>query len=134
MRVFIVTMSLPSELQQKLEVLWQEFAEVSQHWFSEIVVILSNCPEQPSEEVSGLVSEKLHDINGQAGKFGYPLISEIAHVAETSVKTTRTVDERTVLHLSAMFDMMRYLLADADKDGERASETYFVSVSAVGHS
>ncbi|MEC7655196.1 MAG: hypothetical protein VX416_02495 [Pseudomonadota bacterium] len=79
------------------------------------------------------MSKTLHDINGQAGKFGYPLISEIAHVA-TSVKITRTVDERTVLHLSAMFDMMRYLLADADKDGERASETYFESVSAVGHS
>ncbi|MEC8165321.1 MAG: hypothetical protein VX079_12220, partial [Pseudomonadota bacterium] len=60
------------------------------------------------------MSETLNDIIGQAGKFGYPLISEIAHVAETSVKTTRTVDERTVLHLSAMFDMMRYLLADAD--------------------
>ena len=134
MRVFIMTMLLPSELQQKLEVLWQEFAEVSQHWFSEIVDILSDCPERPSEEVSGLVSETLHDINGQAGKFGYPLISEIAHVAETSVKTTRTVDERTVLHLSAMFDMMRNLLADADNDGERASETYFESVSAVGHS
>ena len=134
MRVFIVTMSLPSELQQKLEVLWQEFAEVSQHWFSEIIDILSDCPERPSEEVSGLVSKTLHDINGQAGKFGYPLISEIAHVAETSVKITRTVDERAVLHLSAMFDIMPNLVADADNDGERASETYFVSVSAVGHS
>ncbi|MEC7538604.1 MAG: hypothetical protein VYB59_15110 [Pseudomonadota bacterium] len=80
------------------------------------------------------MSETLHDINGKAGKFGYPLISEIAHVAETSVKTTRTVDERTVPHFSAMFDMMRNLLADADNDGERASVTYFESVSAVGHS
>ena len=79
------------------------------------------------------MSETLNDINGQAGKFGYPLISEIAHVA-TSVKTTRTVDERAVLHLSAMFDIMPNLVADADNDGERASETYFVSVSAVGHS
>ena len=86
------------------------------------------------EEVSGLVSKTLHDINGQAGKFGYLLIVEIAHVAKISVKTMRTVDERTVLHLSAMFDMMRNLLADADNDGERASETYFESVSAVGHS
>ena len=50
------------------------------------------------------------------------------------METTRTVDERTLLHLSAMFDMMRNLLADADNDGERASETYFESVSAVGHS
>ncbi len=83
--------------------------------------------------MSGLVSETLNDINGQAGKFGYPLISEIAHVA-TSVKITRTVDERAVLHLSAMFDIMPNLVADADNDGERASETYFVSVSAVGHS
>ena len=133
MRVLIVTMSLPYELQQKLEVLRQEFAEVSHHRFSEIVDILSDCPERPSEEVSGLVSKTLHDINGQAGKFGYPLISEIAHVA-TSVKITRTVDERAVLHLSAMFDIMPNLVADADNDGERASETYFVSVSAVGHS
>ena len=133
MRVFMVTMSLPSELQQKLEVLRQEFAKVSQHWFGEIIDILSDCPERPSEEVSGLVSETLHDINGQAGKFGYPLISEIAHVA-TSVKITRTVDERAVLHLSAMFDIMPNLVADADNDGERASETYCVSVSAVGHS
>ncbi|MEC7649658.1 MAG: hypothetical protein VX900_15110 [Pseudomonadota bacterium] len=133
MLVFIVTMSLPSELQQKLEVLRQEFAKVSQHWFSEIIDILSDCSERPSEEVSGLVSKTLHDINGQAGKFGYPLISEIAHVA-TSVKITRTVDERAVLHLSAMFDIMPSLVADADNDGERASETYFVSVSAVGHS
>ena len=126
-------MSLPYELQQKLEVLRQEFAEVLQHRFSEIFDILSYCPERPSEEVSGLVSKTLHDINGQAGKFGYPLISEIAHVA-TSVKITRTVDERAVLHLSAMFDIMPNLVADADNDGERASETYFVSVSAVGHS
>ena len=133
MRVFIVTMSLPSELQQKLEVLRQEFAKVSQHWFSEIIDILSDCPERPSEEVSGLVSKTLHDINGQAGKFGYPLISEIAHVA-TSVKITRTVDERAVLHLSAMFNMMRKVLADADNNCERASETYFESVSALGHS
>ena len=81
-----------------------------------------------------MVHETLHYIRWQAGTFGYPVISEIVHVAETYVKTTRTVDERTVLHLSAMFDMMRYLLADADKDGERASETYFESVSAVGHS
>ena len=129
-----MTMLLPSELQQKLEVLWQEFAEVSQRWFSEIVDILSDCPERPLEEVSGLVSETLHDINGQAGRFGYPLISEIARVAETSVKTTRTVDERTVLHLNAMFDMMRNLLADAENNGERAYETYSESVSAVGHS
>ena len=78
--------------------------------------------------------ETLHDIKGQAGTFGYPLISEIAHVAETYVKTTRTVDERAVLHLSAMFNMMRNFLADADNDCERASETYFESVSAVGHS
>ena len=55
-------------------------------------------------------------------------------MAETYVKTTRMVDERAVLHLSAMFNMMRGLLADADNDGERASETYFESVSAVGHS
>ena len=84
--------------------------------------------------MSGLVSETLHDINGQVSKFGYRLISEIAKVAETSVETTRTVDERTLLHLSAMFDMMRSFLADANNDGERASETYFESVSAVGHS
>ena len=134
MRVFIVTMSLPSELQQKLEVLRQEFAKVSQHWFSEIIDILSDCPERPSEEVSGLVSETLHNIKEQAGTFGYPLILEIAHVAVNYVKTTRTVDERTLLHLSAMFDMMRSFLADANNDGERASETYFESVSAVGHS
>ncbi len=37
-------------------------------------------------------------------------------------------------HLSAIFDMMRSLLADADNDGEHASETYFESVSAVEHS
>ncbi len=64
MRVLIVTMSLPYELQQKLEALRQEFAEVSQHRFSEIVDILSDCPERPSEEVSGLVRETLHDIKG----------------------------------------------------------------------
>lgn len=80
------------------------------------------------------MSETFHDIKEQAGAFGYPFISEIAHVAVNYVKTTRTVDERTVLHLSAMFDIMRDLLADADNDGERASETYFESVSAVGHS
>jgi len=55
-------------------------------------------------------------------------------VALNYVKTTRTVDERTVLHPSAMYDMMRSPLADADNDGERASETYFESVFAVGHS
>lgn len=121
MRVLIMAMSLPYDLPQKLEVLRQEFAEVSQHRFSEIVDILSDCPERPAEEVSDLVRETLHDIKGQAGMLGYPLISEIAHVAETYVKTTRTVDERMVLYLSAMFDMMRSLLADADNDGERAS-------------
>ena len=113
-------MSLPYELQQKLEVLRQEFAEVLQHRFSEIFDILSYCPERPSEEVSGLVSETLHNMGEQAGTFGYPLILEIAHVAVNYVKTTRTVDERTVLHLSAMFNMMRNFLADADNDCERA--------------
>ena len=81
-----------------------------------------------------MVRETLHYIKWQGVTFGYPLISEIAHVAETYVKTTRTVDKRAVLHLSAMFNMMRNLLADADNDGEHASETYFESVSAVGHS
>ena len=47
-----MTMSLPYELPQKLEVLRQEFAEVSQHRFSEIIDILSDCPERPAEEVS----------------------------------------------------------------------------------
>ena len=81
-----------------------------------------------------MVHETLHYIKWQAGTFGYPLISEIVHVAETYVKTTRTVDERAVLHLSAMFNMMRNFLADADNNCERASETYFESVSALGHS
>jgi len=129
-----MTMSLPYELQQKLEVLRQEFAEVSHHRVSEIVDILSDCADRPSEEISGLVRTTLHDIKGQAGTFGYPLISEIAQVAETYVKTTRTVDGRTVVHLSAMFDMIRSLLRDAEVEGDRTSTAYLESVSVVGHS
>ncbi len=134
MRALILTMSLPYELQQKLEVLRQEFAEVLQHRFSETVDILSDCSERPSEEVSGLVSETLHNIKEQAGSFGDPLILAIAHVALNYVKTTRTVDEGTVLHPSAVYDMMRSPLADADNDGQRAYETYFEFVSALGPS
>ena len=80
-------------------------------------MLLQESATTPGGEVPLRIRASLHDLKGQAGTFGYPLISEIARVAEQYLKAMPANDAAKVRHLVALFEMMAALLpVDDDVD------------------
>ena len=74
----------------------------------------------------GLITSRIqviwHGLKGQAGTFGYPMILEIALVAEQYVKTTPEHDDAKARNLVALCEIMTALLPD-DEDIDRPNES-----------
>ena len=78
----IIRMTLPFDIHQRLEELRLEFAAQSRAKVDEMANMLGAEDEATTTELPQYVRVTLNEINGQAGTFGYPLISDIARVAE----------------------------------------------------
>jgi len=124
-------MTLPYDIQLRLEELRREFAEQSRVKVDEMADLLGSEDEARATELPKYVRVTLHEMKGQAGTFGYPLISDIARLAEKYAANARHFDDTTIRHLNALFDMMRNLLVEPEEFDETVSSDLLNSSSAI---
>jgi chemotaxis protein histidine kinase CheA len=127
----IIGMTLPFNIQQRLEKLRLEFAEQSRAKVDEMANMLGAEDEATTTELPQYVRVTLHEIKGQAGTFGYPLISDIARVAEKYVAGAAHFDHATVSHLNTLLNMMRNLLVETKEFDETSSSDFHTTSSAI---
>ena len=127
----IVIMTLPFDIHQRLEELRLEFVEQSRTKVDEMVNLLGGEDEATATELPKYVRITLHEIKGQAGTFGYPLISDIARVAEKYAAGATHFDHTTVSHLNTLLDMMRNLFVETKEFNETASSDFHTTSSAI---
>ena len=72
-----------------------------------------------------------HEIKGQAGTFGYPLISDIVRVAEKYVAGAAHFDYTTVSHLNTLLNMMRNMLVETKEFDQTSSRDFDTTSSAI---
>lgn len=107
-------MTLSVELQNRLMELSREFADQSRLKVDEMADALDASADAQVQDLPPFVRSTLHDIKGQAGTFGYPLISDIARVAEQYIETASQDDVTKKRHVRALLEMMRNLLSSTD--------------------
>ena len=82
-------------------------------------------------ELPQYVRVTLHEIKGQAGKFGYPLISDIARVTEKYVAGAAHFDHTMVSHLNTLLNMMRNMLVETKEFDQTSSRDFDTTSSAI---
>lgn len=105
-------MTYPPEIQQKLDALREQFVTQSRVRVDELADMLADSAGDTEGEVIGLIRRALHDLKGQAATFGYPLVSDIARVAEQYASSPDGYDEDMARELGALFNTMQNLLAE----------------------
>ena len=75
-------MTLPIDIHQRLEELRLEFAAQSRAKVDKMANMFGAEDKATTTELPQYVRVTLNEIKGQAGPFGYPLIFDIARVAE----------------------------------------------------
>ena len=82
-------------------------------------------------ELPQYVRVTLHEIKGQAGTFVYPLISDIARVAEKNVAGAAHFDHTTISHLNTLLDLMRNTLVETKEFDQTSSRDFDTTSSAI---
>ncbi len=117
----IAAMTLPFDIHQRLEELRRDFAEQSRVKVDEMTDLLAGEEDARATELPKYIRVTLHEMKGQAGTFGYPLITDIARVAEKYAANATHFDDTTIRHLNALLDMMRNLLVEPPEEFEETA-------------
>ena len=115
-------MLAPPSLHEKYAALKREFALESHTKVDEMSSLLQESIDTSDGEIPVRIQLILHDLKGQAGTFGYPIISEIARIAEQYVKATLDYDDAKARNLVALFEIMTALLPE-DEDTDLPNES-----------
>ena len=105
-------MTFPPEIEQRLSELRQEFVSQTRIRVDEMSDLLQ---ESDQGDARALIKSALHDLKGQAATFGFPLVSDIARVAESYAATTPNDDAAAVRELGALFETIRNLLDEGQE-------------------
>ena len=127
----IIGMTLPFDIHQRLEGLRLEFAEQSRAKVDEMVNMLEAEDAATTTELPQYVRVTPHEIKGQAGTFGYPLIFDIVRVVEKYVAGAAHFDYTTVSLLKTLLNMMRNMLVETKGLDETSSSDYHATSSAI---
>lgn len=100
-------MTFPPEIERRLSELRQEFVSQTRIRVDEMSDLLL---EGDRSDARALIRSALHDLKGQAATFGFPLVSDIARVAESHAATAPSDDAAVARELSALFETIRNLL------------------------